>query len=313
MAFAGTPEFAVPALQALFDGPHAVVAVYSQPDRPAGRGRHLRPSPVKTLALAHDCPVEQPESLRDPSAVETLGRYAPDVLIVAAYGLILPTTILNGPRLGALNIHASLLPRWRGAAPIQRAIEAGDTESGVCLMEMAPGLDTGPVVARRTTPLTETDTGGDLHDRLSVMGATLLADSLDDWAAGRLPAVPQPAEGVTYAAKITPDEARLDWTQPAVDLARRIRAFNPWPVARCGWDEATLRIWLAEPAGSDPTAEGQDLVAPGTVVAAHDAGLEVMTGSGVLRLTRVQAPGGRAQPVGEFLRGHAIHVGDTFH
>jgi len=308
VAFAGTPDFAVPALQALLDGPHHVVAVYAQPDRPAGRGRRLRPSPVKAQALAHELSVEQPQSLRTDAAVERLRAYAPDVLIVAAYGLILPTTILEVPRLGALNVHASLLPRWRGAAPIQRAIEAGDTESGVCLMEMAPGLDTGPVVAHAATPLSDTETGGSLHDRLADLGGALLAAKLDDWAAGRLPAVPQPEAGVTYAAKLTSDEAWIDWRASAEQLARRIRAFNPWPIARCGWAGDALRIRFARPAPAMTTAES---VTPGTVVAAGDEGLDVMTGEGCLRLTEVQAPGGRAQPVADFLRGHAIHVGDT--
>jgi len=308
IAFAGTPDFAVPTLQALLDGPHHIVAVYTQPDRPAGRGRRLRPSPVKALARAHDLAVEQPQSLRTDAAQTGLRAYAPDVLIVAAYGLILPPAILDVPPLGALNVHASLLPRWRGAAPIQRAIEAGDAESGVCLMEMAPGLDTGPVVARQATPLSDTETGGSLHDRLADLGGGLLARTLDDWAAGRLPAVPQPEAGVTYAAKLTADEAWMDWRAPAEQLARRIRAFNPWPIARCGWADNHLRIRFAQavPSGTRP-----DTVAPGTVVAASDDGLDVMTGEGCLRLTEIQAPGGRAQPVADFLRGHTIHVGDT--
>ena len=305
VVYAGTPAFAVPPLQALLDSPHEVIAVYTQPDRPAGRGRRRQPSAVKAAASAAGLPVRQPERLNDPDSQRQLAALAPDVLIVAAYGLILPQAVLDIPRLGALNIHASLLPRWRGAAPIQRAIEAGDAETGVCLMEMAAGLDTGPVVDCRAIPIAPAETAGALHERLALLGAELLAATLDDWAAGRRPAYPQPAEGVTYATKITPAEAWLDWTAPAEQLARRVRAFNPWPVARCRWAGEPLRIWEAV-----AVDDAVPTVAPGTVTAITADGIEVMCGAGRLRLIRVQAPGGRAQPAADFVRGHAVDVGE---
>ncbi len=316
VVYAGTPDFAVPALEALLRGPHTVVAVYTQPDRPAGRGRRLRPSPIKQRALEADIPVAQPVDFKDPDSVATLAALAPDVLVVAAYGLILPQAVLDVPRLGALNIHASLLPRWRGAAPIQRAIQAGDRNTGVCLMEMAAGLDTGPVVACRATPIGPEDTGGRLHDRLATLGAQLLTDALDDWAAGALPATPQPADGVTYAARITTAEAHVDWTMPAADLARRVRAFNPWPVVRCEHRGEPLRIWAAEAldsasaASAPPPGRSAD-PRPGTVLATGAAGIDVSTGHGRLRLLQVQVPGGRAQAAADFLRGHAVDVGEV--
>ncbi len=307
VVYAGTPAFAVPALQALIDGPFDVVAVYTQPDRPAGRGRKLRASPVKELALSHNLPVEQPTTLREDSAQQQLAAYAPDIMVVAAYGLILPQSVLDTPRHGCLNIHASLLPRWRGAAPIQRAIEAGDTETGVCLMEMAAGLDTGAVIACRRTAITDSDTAASVHDRLAVLGAELTVECLADWAAGALPSMPQSAQGVTYAEKITADEAWIDWQAGARDLARRVRAFNPWPVARCRMAGEPLRVWMASALPDD----GQGAV-PGTVVAVAPGGIDVQTGDGLLRLLEVQAPGRRAQPVDEFLRGHPITAGIEF-
>ena len=307
IVYAGTPQFAVPALRRLIDGPHTIAAVYTQPDRPAGRGRRLTASPVKALASEHDLPVQQPDRLSGAAEQAVLRDLDADVMIVAAYGLILPPAVLAIPRHGCLNIHASLLPRWRGAAPIQRAIEAGDRQTGVCLMEMAAGLDTGPVVARRSTPISDEDTAASVHDRLAEAGAALLVETLDDWAAGRCPAVAQPATGITYAEKITTDEARVDWQQPAEVLARRIHAFNPWPVMRCGWAGATLKLWLAEPLNAaDADAP------PGTVLSADAQGIDVQTGSGVLRLKRVQAAGGRAQDVDAFLRGHGLQAGERF-
>jgi len=305
VVYAGTPAFAVPALEALIDAGYRVVAVYTQPDRPAGRGRRLRASPVKTLALEHGLVVEQPESLRDPAVQKRLAGHAPDVMVVAAYGLILPAAVLGMPVHGCLNIHASLLPRWRGAAPIQRAIEAGDEQSGVCLMEMAAGLDTGPVVACRSTPIGAEDTASTLHDRLADMGAELLADKLDDWLSGRIDARDQPEEGVTYADKITTGECRVDWDETADVITRRVRAFDPWPVMRCQRDHAPLRIWAAR-ALPGPAATG----VPGEILTVSDEGIDVQTGDGVLRLLRVQAPGGRAQAVADFLRGHTMHVGE---
>ncbi len=218
VVYAGTPEFAVPALQALIDGPFDVVAVYTQPDRPAGRGRQLRASAVKQLAQQYQLPLEQPASLRTAEAQAQLGAYAPDVMVVAAYGLILPQAVLDTPRYGCVNIHASLLPRWRGAAPIQRAIEAGDTKTGVCLMEMAAGLDTGPVIACRETPIDDQDTAATVHDRLAVLGAQVMQESLIQWTEGALVATPQPAQGVVYADKISADEAQIDWQASALAL-----------------------------------------------------------------------------------------------
>lgn len=252
--------------------------------------------------------MEQPLRLGAGDAQARLAAHQPDVMVVAAYGLILPRAVLAIPAHGCVNIHASLLPRWRGAAPIQRAIEAGDTTTGVCLMEMAPGLDTGPVIAERSTPIDETDTGSTLHDRLAGLGAELLTHTLDGWLAGERPAVPQPSAGVTYAEKITADEARIDWWQPATATARRIRAFDPWPVARCGRGETTLKVWQ-----TTALAGGAADAAPGTVLAAGETGIDVQTGDGVLRLHRVQAPGGRAQSVADFLRGHPVHAGETLH
>ncbi len=303
MVYAGTPEFAVPALEALLASQHSVVAVYTQPDRPAGRGRRLKASPVKACAQAHQIPLEQPASLRDPEAQSTLASYAPDVMVVAAYGLILPASVLAIPHKGCVNIHASLLPRWRGAAPIQRAIQAGDAQTGVCLMEMAQGLDTGAVVAEASTPISPTDTAASVHDRLAAMGATLLTERLSAWASGQQSAQPQPNEGVTYAEKITSAEAWIDWQRSASALDRLIRAFNPWPVARCHWRGEALRILAAEVVSEH--SDGQ----PGEVIAIDPNGLTIATGTGALRLTQVQVPGRRVQSASDFQRGAGIHVG----
>ncbi|MFP4160978.1 MAG: methionyl-tRNA formyltransferase, partial [Ectothiorhodospira sp.] len=245
VVYAGTPEFAVPALEALLQTSHEVVAVYTQPDRPAGRGRRLRPGPVKQKALACDLPVEQPATLRDEATLERLRAHAPDLMVVAAYGLILPRTVLEIPRLGCVNLHASLLPRWRGAAPIQRALLAGDRETGITLMRMAEGLDTGDMLRRIHCPITAGDTAGTLHDTLAHQGAELLVNALDDLAAGRLAGEPQDPERVTYADKLHKAEAVLDWHQGAAALDRRIRAFNPWPVAQTRWRGDPLRLWMS--------------------------------------------------------------------
>lgn len=307
IAYAGTPAFAVPALQALIDSPHKVAAVYTQPDRPAGRGRRLTPSPVKQLALEAGLPVEQPARLSTPEAQQRLEALQPDVMVVAAYGLLLPSALLGIPAKGCVNLHASLLPRWRGAAPIQRAIEAGDTQTGVCLMEMTPGLDEGPVISRLTTPITEQDTGGSVHDRLAGLAAELLQRDLLAWLNGELVAEPQPAEGVVYAPKLSTAEAWLDWSASAVTLARQIRAFNPWPVARCHRGESVLRVWNALALETTPNASA----APGEVLAVSSAGLDVATGEGCLRLTALQLPGRRPQPVAQFLQGQSIRVGES--
>lgn len=299
--FAGTPEFAVPPLAALIEAGHPVIAVLTQPDRPAGRGRQVRPSPVKAFASRHGLEVLQPARLRDPSVTATLEALRVDLMVVAAYGLILPPDTLGLPRHGCWNIHASLLPRWRGAAPIARAIEAGDTETGVCIMRMEAGLDTGPVYACERTPISADDTAGTLHDRLSEMGASVLMRCIGQLLAGDLPEpVPQGKTGVTYANKVEKPEARIDWDQPAVGLERRIRAFNPWPVAWCELGGERLRIWRASALPRESPA------APGQVLSAGPEGIDVGTAAGVLRLLEVQRPGGRPLPAGEYLRARPL-------
>lgn len=288
LVFAGTPEFAVPALQAALASGHEVAAVYTQPDRPAGRGRQLAPSPVKRLALAHGIEVRQPETLRDADAQAALRALAPDLMIVVAYGLLLPQAVLDIPRFGAWNVHASLLPRWRGAAPIQRAIEAGDPATGVCLMQMRKGLDTGPVLLRSVTPIRDGETSGELHDRLARLGAQLVRDGLGLLGAGLVPvATPQASDGVVYAHKLDKAEARLDWTLPAAVLARRVRAFSPWPVADAELAGERVRIHRAT------ALERAHDAAPGSVLGAGADGIDVACGSGVLRLQSLQRDGGR--------------------
>jgi len=288
LVFAGTPDFSVPALRACLDSGAQVVAAYTQPDRPAGRGRQLAASPVKQAALEAGIPVEQPETLRDKSARERLAVYAPDLVIVVAYGLILPKSVLALPRLGCWNVHASLLPRWRGAAPIQRAILAGDAETGVDLMQMEAGLDTGPVLLEARTPIAADDTGGTLHDRLAALGAQVLADGLARVLRGEtLTATPQREVGVEYAHKLDKAEARLDWNEPAVALARKVRAFDPWPVAEGLLDGERVRIWSALSIGARSDA------APGSIVVASAEGIDVATGDGVLRIRELQRDGGR--------------------
>ena len=310
IVFAGTPEFAATALAALLDSRHEVVAVYTQPDRPAGRGRRLRPSPVKALALAHHLPVVQPESLREPAEQQALAAWGADVMVVAAYGLILPPEVLATPRLGCINIHASLLPRWRGAAPIQRAILAGDRETGVTIMQMDAGLDTGPMLARRACPIHDTDTAGSLHDRLATLGAEALLAVLEQLDEGGLVPEPQDEAQATYAAKIDKAEARLDWSRPAVELHRVVCAFNPWPVAfttACpGGDAAPLRlrVWAARPetgALGSPETPGAP---PGTVLEAGPTGIRVACGTGALVLTELQPPGSKPMSAAAFHNGH---------
>lgn len=300
IAYAGTPAFAVPALDALHTRGHEIVAVYTQPDRPAGRGQSVTASPVKQRALELGLVVEQPADLRAPEAVERLRGFDADLMVVAAYGLILPREVLEIPRLGCWNIHASLLPRWRGAAPIQRAILAGDTETGITIMQMEAGLDTGPMLLAKTVQVGERESAGELHDRLATLGAQALVEALDEWQAGRLTSSQQPAEGVTYAPKIHKEEALIDWSSPALAIDRQIRAFNPWPVAETRWEGRQLRIWSAEP--STPVGSG----APGQVLEAADGRLLVATGAGVLKLTRVQLAGRRAVTAAEFLNAHAM-------
>jgi len=296
LAFAGTPEFSVPCFEACRSSGAELVAVYTQPDRPAGRGRKLAPSPVKQAALAAGVTVEQPESLKSAEVQQRLADYRPDLLVVVAYGLILPRKVLAIPRLGCWNVHASVLPRWRGAAPIQRAILAGDAESGVDLMQMEAGLDTGPVLLRRRTPIRPDDTGGSLHDRLAALGAEVLAEGLRRTLAGEtLVATPQPADGVTYAHKLEKAEAKLDFHRPAIELERQVRAFDPWPVAEAEIAGESLRIWAARAIDRDHHA------VPGSVLVAGREGIEVACGAGVLRLTAVQRAGGKRIGAADYL------------
>ena len=295
IVFAGTPEFAVSSLRAAARH-HEVVAVYTQPDRPAGRGRGLAPSPVKLEAVARGIPVYQPESLKDAAAQQQLRDLQPDLMVVVAYGLILPKAVLAIPTHGCWNVHASLLPRWRGAAPIQRAIEAGDAETGVCLMQMEAGLDTGPVLLHQATAISDSDTGGLLHDRLAQLGAQVLSDGLGLLRAGIKPIPrPQPEAGVTYAHKLDKAQARLDWNEDAAALARRVRAFNPWPVA-----EATLAGERVRIHGAIAVADNQGK-APGTVIAAGREGIDIACGNGALRLRVVQREGGKAITAADYL------------
>ena len=295
IVFAGTPEFAVPALRSAAQGGE-VVAVYTQPDRPAGRGRQLQPSPVKQEALIRGIPVFQPDNFKAASARDQLRALAPDLLVVVAYGLILPSSVLEIPKFGCWNVHASLLPRWRGAAPIQRAIEAGDTHTGVCLMQMEKGLDTGPVLLTLETPISDEDSGGSLHDRLATLGAEVLGDGLRLLRAGTLSvASPQPVEGATYANKLDKAEARLDWTQSANLLARRVRAFHPWPICEAQVAGERLRIHAAR---ALPLDHHQP---PGTVLLANRLGLDIACGEGALRLLQVQREGGRPVAIADYL------------
>jgi len=294
IVFAGTPVFALPSLRAAAERGE-VVAVYTQPDRPSGRGRQLTMTPVKVEAIARALPVYQPENFKSRQAREQLQALAPDLMIVVAYGLILPPSVLAIPKLGCWNVHASLLPRWRGAAPIQRAIEAGDSHSGVCLMQMEKGLDTGPVLLSLETPISAQDTGGSLHDRLALLGAEVLGDGLKLLRAGMRPmARPQPAEGVTYARKLDKAEAQLDWAQPAEVLARRVRAFHPWPICEAMVAGERLRIHAAQ---ALPLEHGHT---PGAVLMAGKTGLDIACGRGALRLLQVQRDGGRPIAIADY-------------
>lgn len=302
VGFAGTPVFAEQALQAILDAGFEVVVVLTQPDRPSGRGMQLTPSPVKQRALAHNIPVEQPLSLRNDEAQAMLRAYDLDILVVVAYGLILPQAVLDMPRLGCLNIHASLLPRWRGAAPIHRAIEAGDAETGVCIMQMDAGLDTGGVVDEARLPILPSETTAQLHDRLAVLGAERIVAVLQKLRVGEtLVAQAQPETGATYAHKLEKTESRLDLSAPAVVLDRKIRAFNPFPGAVLQMGDKPIKIWQAALVDEQGT--------PKAVLAADDAGVVVACGEGALRLEVLQAPGGKRLLAGDFLRGHPLPVG----
>lgn len=298
LAFMGTPDFSVPALAALIAAGHEIAAVYSQPPRPAGRGRKVIPSPVQAFAEARGIAVRTPKSLRTAEAQAEFSALGLDCAVVVAYGLILPKPVLEAPRLGCVNIHASLLPRWRGAAPIQRAIQAGDADSGVTIMRMDEGLDTGPMLLRQPVPITAGTTGQSLHDALSALGARMIVEALAGLAEGRLNATPQPEAGVTYAAKLTKQEALLDWTKPAAELERQIRAFDPWPGSFFLHKGERLKVLKAE------LAEGRG--SPGAVL---DDALVVACGEGALRLVCVQRPGKAAMEAEALLRGYPLPKG----
>ena len=308
--FAGTPEFAAVALRALHEAGFEIPLVLTQPDRPAGRGMQLQASPVKQYAVAHGIPVAQPVSLRlngkypdvAKDAHELLQSTPHDVMVVAAYGLILPRSVLDIPKHGCINIHASLLPRWRGAAPIHRAIEAGDAESGVTIMQMEEGLDTGPMLLMERIPIAEDDTTGSLHDKLAELGGRMIVDAMRKLEKDDLPATPQPEEGAIYAPKIAKEEAALDFTQPAVTLSRKIRAFNPFPGASGDFDGTPIKMWRAE------LVEGGGK--PGEVLTANaQDGVIGACGEGALRITELQTPGGKRLPAAEFLKGFPMEGG----
>ncbi len=286
IVFAGTPEFAARHLQALLDSEHSVVAVYTQPDRPAGRGQKLTPSAVKQLALKHDLPVLQPENLRSAEAQQELADFNADLMVVVAYGLILPQVVLDTPRLGCINSHASLLPRWRGAAPIQRAIEAGDAESGITVMQMEAGLDTGPMLLKVSTPILASDTGGSLHDRLATLGPDAVLNAIQGLLDGSLTPEKQLDGLATYAHKLNKQAALIDWQRPAAALDCQIRAMHPWPICHTSLAGENLKIHVAEP------AEGQGQ--PGEILSAEREGLLVACGEQALRLTHLQLPNARA-------------------
>lgn len=308
LIFAGTPEFAAIQLQALLGSRHRVIACYTQPDRPAGRGRKLTPSPVKALAQEHGIPVYQPVNFKNADDVAQLQALNADLMVVVAYGLILPKAVLDAPRLGCINVHASILPRWRGAAPIQRAIAAGDRETGVTLMQMDVGLDTGAMLLKVTIPISADDTGGSLHDRLAQIGAPALLETLEQLAAGAAKPQAQDNSLATYAHKLTKEEAKLDWTRSAADLHNLIRAFNPWPVTHTELDGDTIRVWKAE------RQTGNHQAAPGTLLDVSRDGVTVATGDGLLRLTELQLPGGKCLPVAALLNSRAnwLQAGKRF-
>ena len=295
--FAGTPDFAASALTALIGSEHEVIAVYTQPDRPAGRGRKLRASPVKEVALEHNIPVLQPNNLKEAETQDELRSFNADVMVVAAYGLILPQVVLDIPRLGCLNIHASLLPRWRGAAPIQRAIAAGDKKSGITIMQMNAGLDTGDILQLSTTPITDKDNGGDLHDRLAEIGATAILETLKKLTS--ITPIKQDDSLANYAHKLDKKEAIINWQDSAENINRLIRAFNPWPVAFTYLNDKTLRIWQAQ-----ALPENSELEA-GTVITCNKKGVDISCGEGTLRLLKLQPSGSKAMDVASFMNGHA--------
>ena len=297
IVFAGTPEFAVPPLRALLGTSHDICGVYTQPDRPAGRGRKLTPSPVKLIAQEAGLPVFQPETLKDEAAQAELSALKPDLMVVVAYGLLLPRAVIDTPPLGCINIHASLLPRWRGAAPIQRSILAGDAETGVTIMYIEPRLDAGPMLLKKSCPIGPDDTAGDLHDRLARIGAEALLEALPPIAAGTAQPELQDESLVTHAAKISKDDAQLDWSRPASELQRQICAFNPWPVAETVYRDQVMRVWRAT------VIPATRLAPPGTLLIDGEH-LDVVTGNGCLRLLEIQLPGGKRIAARDFINGH---------
>ncbi len=304
LIFAGTPDFAARTLDALIGSRHALQLVLTQQDRPSGRGLRVQPSPVKALARQRGIAVLQPASLKDPALPEALRRCGAELMVVAAYGLILPQAVLEIPARGAVNIHASVLPRWRGAAPIQRAIFAGDRDTGVSIMQMDAGLDTGPVLTAERIPIRDDDTAHTLHERLATLGARLILEVLDGLESGTLVPVPQPAHGITYALKVHRAEARIDWGKPADFISRQIRAFNPVPLAHCLHGEVEIKIWFARA----ENARGE----PGKILEISGSGILVGSGEGALRITELQRAGGRRMPAAEFLRGARIQPGELF-
>jgi methionyl-tRNA formyltransferase len=303
LGFAGTPDFAVPALDRLA-ARHRICAVFTQPDRPAGRGQALHMSSVKRRALELGLTVHQPATFKSPEAIEMLRAAAVDALVVVAYGLILPATVLRIPTGGCINIHASLLPRWRGAAPIQRALLAGDAMTGVTIMRMEAGLDTGPMLNSRTTEIGPADTAKTLHDRLAKIGAELIDESLHALSCGHLREVAQPTEGVTYAAKVDKSEALIQWPQSAEQIHRQVRAFNPSPVAQTHFNGQQLRVWDAEPIAAPALSRGS--MPPGSVLTATHEGIDVVCGAGILRILRLQLAGRKPLPAAQFLQGQRL-------
>ncbi len=305
--FAGTPEFAATALVSLLAVEHEIVAVYTQPDRPAGRGRKLRASPVKVLAQQAGIDVFQPMTLKDDSVVERLKSHQADIMVVVAYGLILPARVLKVPRLGCVNIHASLLPRWRGAAPIQRAILAGDIETGITIIQMDQGLDTGGMLHRLTCEISETETGASLHDKLAKLGGQAINEALEKIEKRTILAEPQEERRACYAQKLSKDEAWIDWRLSAIEIDRKIRAFNAWPVARSYWKGQMMMVWQAKVLAED----GESQAEPGQVVAVSEQGIDVTAAGGLIRLEKLQFSGGKPLFVKDVIKSKSILVGDV--